>query len=389
MATMTRLKLKLRHRLRFRFRRRLSCKITYRHYLFAVILLLPISFRQPVCAQDKPLSGTINLDRPSDDSVANKSSTTTTFSLGVTRTLSLSKHHAIEKLDLGNFNLFNGNTKEAIAAYRAALAIAPDNWEAHYGLCNCYVSNRNYSKAISECQVMLQLKPNDKTTLFLLGNLLKSQGRITESIATLQRAEKLGAKGSGLHTALGLALAQGDKLDEAMAHLNIALQQDKRGTNADAHLGKAVVLYKQSQKLEALSEIDKAIKASGGRYPQARNFKAEILTNLGRMEEAKTEYLIEINNEDALPSCFQALGNIYLKEGNLEEAAKTFATGLKWYPKDSDIYLGKAVTLEKQGKISPAITAFRSALTLIKDKNKLAIWQKHLSDLEANNSNSH
>lgn len=372
-----------------RFRLRFRYKITYSFYLFAAILLLPISFKQPVSAQDKPLSGTINLGRPSDDSVANKRSSPTTFSLGVTRTLSLSKHHAIEKLDLGNFNLFNGNTKEAIAAYRAALAIAPDNWEAHYGLCNCYVSNRNYSKAIAECLVMLQLKPNDKTTLLLLGNLLKSQGRIAESIATLQRAEKLGAKGSGLHTALGLALAQGDKLDEAMAHLNIALQQDKKGTNADAHLGKAVVLYKQSQKLEALSEIDKTIRARGGRYPQARNFKAEILTSLGRIDEAKSEYLTEINKEDALPSCFQALGNIYLKEGNLEEAAKTFTTGLKWYPKDSDIYLGKAVTLERQGEISMAIPAFRSALVLIKDKNKLAIWQKHLSELEAASSSNH
>jgi tetratricopeptide (TPR) repeat protein len=103
-----------------------------------------------------------------------------------------------------------------------------------------------------------------------------------------RRTEKLGAKGSGLHSALGLALAQGDKLDEAMAHLNIALQQDKKGTNADAHLGKAVVLYKQSQKLEALREIDKTIKAHGGRYPQARNFKREILISLSRIEEAKT-----------------------------------------------------------------------------------------------------
>lgn len=365
------------------------CMFKNRLYLFAALLLLTPTFKHSACAQNTSLSETVNLDRPSDDSIANKRSSPTTFSLGVTRTLSLSKHHAIEKLDLGNFNLFNGNTREAIAAYKAALAIAPDNWEAHYGLCNCYVSTRNYSKAISECQVMLQLKPNDKTTFLLLGNLLKSQGRIAESIATLQKAEKLGAKSSGLHTALGLALAQGDRLDEAMAHLNIALQQDKKGTNADAHLGKAVVLYKQSQKLEALSEIDKAIKARGGSYPQARNFKAEILTSLGRLEEAKTEYLIEINKEDALPSCFQALGNIYLKEGQLEEAAKTFTTGLKWYPKDSDICLGKAVTLEKQGKISAAIPIFRSALALIKDKNKLAIWQKHLLEIEATNSNNH
>lgn len=326
-------------------------------------------------------------DNPSSFSAPRTANDTTensrTFSLGVTRTLGLTKHHAIEKLDLGNFNLFNGNTKQAMAAYKAALAIVPDNWEAHYGLCNCYVSNRNYAQAIAECQVMLQLKPNDKTTLLLLGNLLKSQGRISESIVTLQKAEKLGAHGSSLHTALGLALAQSDKLDEAMAHLNIAIAEEKKGANADAHLGKAVVLYKQSLKQEALGECDKAILGRGGNYPQARNFKAEILVNLGRLEEAKHEYLTEISKEDALPSCFQSLGNIFLKEGNLTEASKTFELGMKWYPRDADINLGRAVTLEKLKKNDEAIKAFQQALSLIKDKSKLAAWQKHLSELQA------
>jgi len=326
---------------------------------------------------------------PSNNLVPRTANDTTensrTFSLGVTRTLGLTKHHAIEKLDLGNFNLFNGNTKQAIAAYKAALAIVPDNWEAHYGLCNCYVSNRNYAQAIAECQVMLQLKPNDKTALLLLGNLLKSQGRISESIITLQKAEKLGVHGSSLHTALGLALAQSDKLDEAMAHLNIAIAEEKKGANADAHLGKAVVLYKQSSKQEALGECDKAILARGGKYPQARNFKAEILVNLGRIDEAKKEYLTEIGKEDALPSCFQSLGNIYLKEGNLSEASKTFDLGMKWYPRDGDISLGRAVTLEKQKRTDEAILAFQQSLSLIKDKAKLVVWQKHLTELQALN----
>lgn len=361
---------------------RLRLRFTDRQCYCLAVLMATFFFQQQACAQDTSLTSLVEPDR----GAIKKESSTATFSLGVTRTLRPSKHHATEKLDLGNFNLFHGNTREAIAAYRAALAIAPDNWEAHYGLCNCYVSNRNYSKAVGECQVMLQLKPNDKTTLFLLGSLLKGQGRIAESIETLKRAEKLGAKGSSLHTALGLALAQANKPDEALAHLNIALEQDKKGTNADAHLGKAVVLYKQSKKLEALGEIDKAISAKGGRYPQARNFKAEILISMGRKEEAKAQYLTEINTEDALPSCFQALGNIYLKEANLEEAAKTFATGLKWYPKDGDIYLGKAVTLEKQGQIRAAVQAYNSALLLIKDKEKRAIWQRHLSELELANS---
>jgi|JI10StandDraft_1071094.scaffolds.fasta_scaffold194372_1 tetratricopeptide (TPR) repeat protein len=306
-----------------------------------------------------------------------------TFSIGVEKKRSLQKHHAIEKLDLGNFNLFNGNTRQAMEAYKAALAIDPDNWEAHYGLCNCYVSKKKYSQAIEECRDMLALRPSDKNTMLLLGNLLKNQGRLAESIQILQHAERLGAKSSNLHTALGLALAQSNRLDEAMQHLTIALAQEKKGINPDAHLGKAVVLYKQGNKEEALPELDKAIKGRGGNFPQARNFKAEILLNLGRVAEAKAEYLIQMQKEDTQVGCFQALGNIYLKEEQLDEALKIFDRGIKWYPRDADLKLGKAVTLEKQGKLVEAMVPLRQSLPLIKEKDKLEVWKKHLADLQA------
>lgn len=305
------------------------------------------------------------------------------FSLGTSKTRNISKFHATEKIDLGNFNLFHGNTIQAIRAYKLALSIDPDRYEAHQGLCNCYMRLGKTAAATSEAIAMHRLKPNDRNTLILLGNLYKNQGKLAEAIQHLEEAERLGAKSDALHTALGLALAQSGSLGEASRHLDIVLAREGKNLNADAHLGKAVVLYKQGKPEMALSDLDKSIQGKGGNNPLARNFKAEILYSLGRIEEAKAEYLTEIQKEDALPKSFQTLGNIYLKEEKTEAALKTFEQGQKWYPRDHDIALGKAVALEKLKRLPEAVEGYKKALTLIKDKNKAASWERHLLDLQA------
>ncbi len=305
-----------------------------------------------------------------------------TFSIGVSKVRNVSKVHAIEKLDLGNFNLFNGNTRQAIEAYKLALRINPDLWEAHYGLCTCYVRKHKIDLAIGECQKVLALKPNHKESALLLANLLKSQGRLAESIKNYELALAMGVKSSALYTGLGLAQAQSGDLAKAEVNLNTAIALSKKHVNPEAHLGKAVVAFKQDHKQDALTELDLAIKEHGGKYTEARNFKAEILVSMGHLDEAKKEYQTEIGKEDPGPACFQALGNIYLKQNNLVEAQKTFLLGSKWYPRDPDILLGLAVTLERQKQLPEAVLAYRCAIKRLREPAKMQQWQKHLEELE-------
>ncbi len=305
-----------------------------------------------------------------------------TFALGVSKVRNVSKVHAIEKLDLGNFNLFNGNTRQAIEAYKLALRINPDLWEAHYGLCTCYVRKHKMDLAMSECQKVLALKPKHKESVLLLANLLKSQGRLAESIKHYELAQSMGVKSSDLYTGLGLAQAQSGDLTGAVANLDTAIALAKKHINPQAHLGKAVVAFKLGDKQEALTELDIAIKEHGGKYTEARNFKAEILVSMGQLDGAKKEYQTEIKKEDPGPACFQALGNIYLKENNLVEAQKTFLLGSKWYPRDPDILLGLAVVLERQGQLPEAVLAYQCAIKRLREPAKMLQWQKHLKELE-------
>jgi tetratricopeptide (TPR) repeat protein len=340
---------------------------------FALILGVSAAQAEPAATQshNKPSVGTSG------------GTTNKTFSIGVEKSRNATQLHAIEKLDLGNFNLYHGNTRQAIDAYKLTLQINPKQWEAHWGLCNCYVRRHKIDLAIQECREVLAIKPKYKDATLLLANLLKSRGQLSQSIQLFEAAKAQGVATVGLYTGLGLAQAQSGKLEEASENLDKAIALSKKGINADANLGKAVVSYKQGNKEQALAQLDKAIKDHGGTFTQARNFKAEVLCDLGRVEEAKKEYLTEIEKEDPGPTCFQALGNIYLKEGNLNEALKIFEQGKKWYPRDPDIALGIGATLEKQKHFDDAVKSYRKAISLLQDKGKLELWKKHLQDLEA------
>ncbi|MBP7861450.1 tetratricopeptide repeat protein [bacterium] len=306
---------------------------------------------------------------------------TKTFNIGVTKNQEVKKANAVRKLDLGNFNLYHGNTNQAIEAYKTAIAFYPDLWEAHYGLANCYVSKRKYNLAIDQYLEVLSIKPNHKESNLVIANLFRAQGRLDDSLKYYQRASSAGLKSSDLFTSWGLAQAQSGHLDEAIKLLEQGEALSQKKKNADIYLGKGVVHYKQGNLEEAIKQLDIAIKKSGGKNPQARNFKAEILYATGKKAEAISEYETEINHEDALPAAFQALGNIYLNDGKIDDALKIFERGRKWYPSNVDILLGRAVCFEKQNKLPEAILAYRKAI--LRSKNKMAMqnWIKHVQEL--------
>lgn len=304
------------------------------------------------------------------------------LSVGVSKTRNLSPFHAVEKLDLGNFNLYHGNTRQAINAYRTAIQINPELWEAHWGLANCYVRRKQADSAIQECLRVLELKPRHKNATMLLASLYKAKGKFDLAILWFEKSRTLGVNSAELYTGLGLTQVQSGLLSEGKVNLKKALELSKKQINARANLGLAVIAYKEGDKEQAMSLLDLSIKQQGGRFTEARSFRANILLSTGKKEEAKKEYHAIIANEDPVPENFQALGNIYLNEQKLDEAFKIFLQGSKWFPEDSDILLGLAVVLERQNRMKESILAYRAAINRLKESDKKAQWKKHLNELE-------
>jgi tetratricopeptide (TPR) repeat protein len=84
-----------------------------------------------------------------------------------------------------------GQNSEAIKAYKQALARAPRNVAAHFGLGDVYLNARMIAEAADIHRVLVTLRPGDIETRAMLGMLLRELGEEDESRTVLLTAHAL------------------------------------------------------------------------------------------------------------------------------------------------------------------------------------------------------
>src|SRR6266487_3945060 len=67
--------------------------------------------------------------------------------------------------------------QRAFVAFQKAIALNPDNFDAHYALGNIYFKRKEFIDAEREFRAAAELNPNDGETLNYLGRSLMLQGR--------------------------------------------------------------------------------------------------------------------------------------------------------------------------------------------------------------------
>jgi len=110
----------------------------------------------------------------------------------------------------GNFLLGQGRAQDAIAEFKAALRIEPNNSEAHDNLGNALAQAPDrLPEAIAEYQAALRISPNDPEVHNNLGSaLMNVPGRAADGIAEFQTAVRLRPWYVEAHVNLGNALLE-------------------------------------------------------------------------------------------------------------------------------------------------------------------------------------
>ena len=84
----------------------------------------------------------------------------------------------------GNRNYKSGNYEQAIADYREALQIRPNNAKAQFNLADVYYAKQSYDTAYNEFQKVLEISPDAKlksNALFNMGNCLLAQDKFYDA----------------------------------------------------------------------------------------------------------------------------------------------------------------------------------------------------------------
>ncbi len=213
----------------------------------------------------------------------------------------------------GNALFAGGRFEEALAAFRRALALKPEDANNRLDLLKTLENLNRLAEAAAEAERFLRDAPNDPELLAVLGRIRLAQGAGADGLQALRRAfaadpgiyprlNEAAAKrvaagdfaaarelldgvlavvpnAAGSHYLLGLAAEGEGRKEEAAGHYRRELETDPRRHEAAVSLAN---LLKQQDRLDEAARYYEAAVAADVRLKMARFHLAEILLRQGR-----------------------------------------------------------------------------------------------------------
>ncbi|HXW26910.1 MAG TPA: tetratricopeptide repeat protein [Xanthobacteraceae bacterium] len=195
--------------------------------------------------------------------------------------------HPLYFSNLGLAFYSQGKYREAIAAYRRAIAIDPNYAEAHCNLGNACKELGELDEAVAAHRRAIAIKPHFAEAHANLGNVLRDVGKLDEAIAAHRRATVIKPNFAQAHYNLGNALHEQGNFAEAISAFRLAI--GLKGDYAEAHYNLGNALREQDKTEEAISAFRRAI-AIKRDYADAYCNLGSALKDQGKLDEAVAAY---------------------------------------------------------------------------------------------------
>ncbi len=253
---------------------------------------------------------------------------------------------------------------EAAASYRQAIALKPDYAQAHYNLGNTLKELRRLDEAEASYNQAITLKPDYAEAHSNLGVTLQGLGRPEEAEASFRQAIALKPDYAEAHYNLGNTLQELGKLDEAEASYTQAITLKPDYAEAHSNLGNTL---KELGKLdEAEASYNQAI-ALKRDYPEAHSNLGNTLQELGRLDEAEASYVQAIALKPDFAEAHYNLGNTLQKLERLDESEASYKQALALKPDFAEAHFNLGNTLKGLGKLDESEASYKQALAFKPD----------------------
>ena len=203
----------------------------------------------------------------------------------INRLMNESEHDASLHNTLGHMFLDMEMPPEAEAAYRAALDIAPDDFEAHWNLGNLMQLVGRPQDAEQFHRDATERHPANGLGHLSLGSLLLTCGRPEDARISLERATEIAPADLDALNHLGIAQAACRDFLAAESAFRRALAVKPDDPTALHHMGRLMQRSGQTAKAESL--LRRAMAMDSGN-PRPGGSLADLLTSDGRLGEAET-----------------------------------------------------------------------------------------------------
>jgi len=242
-----------------------------------------------------------------------------------------------------------GRLDTAIAEWKTALAMSPDEPKALYNLGVALAGAGRYEEALEPLRKALELKPFDARTQSSLGVALARTKHPDEAFEHLQKAIELNPMDAKAQGALGSLLVERGNIQEAIPHFEQALQLDPK--DADTQNNIAVALVRAGRSEAAIPYFEKALEADSN-SPELHVNIGMILSGQGRYDEAIPHLEKALSGGFDSAEANRALGRALAGKGRLDEALPHFEKALAAMPESIELhyYIGRILSARGRGQ---------------------------------------
>jgi Tfp pilus assembly protein PilF len=258
-----------------------------------------------------------------------------------------------------------GRTEEAIKLLRRAQSHHPADFQLNHILGDLLAQQRTgHEEAVGYYRAALALRPQDPNAHLGLARALLRQGKPDEAMRAFRVAIMLEPARADAHASLGVALAAQGKMDEAIVCFQRAIQLDPQFVPAYIHLGTA--LQQKGKIAEAEALLRKAL-ALEPRAAEAHARLGGLMAAVGKMAEANACFRKAIELDPQNPAFHLHLGTVLHRSGKVDEAIACFRKALQLDPRFAPAHVNLGHALLGKGQLDEAIACFRKALELQPD----------------------
>ncbi|MEX0852737.1 MAG: tetratricopeptide repeat protein [Bauldia sp.] len=259
---------------------------------------------------------------------------------------------------LGDVHLKQGNPRQALRAFDAALKLAPSFPEAHSNRGVALQELGRYEEALAAEERALRHRPDYPTAHYNRGNLLRQLGRLEEAVAAYDRALMQKHAFAEARLNRGIALVEANRLVEALGDFRQVLAE--RPGLFGAHIGQARAHLKLGQTRDALAAVAAALTIEPDN-PEAWMLKGRVLVSADEPEEALEAVERALAGRPDLAAAHAMRANVLGKLGRFAEALAAADEAIRLAPKDAGGHAARALALGELGRIDEQLETLRTA----------------------------
>jgi tetratricopeptide (TPR) repeat protein len=227
--------------------------------------------------------------------------------------------------DMGITNRDRGDLRRAAVAYRHALSLRPDFWEAHSNLGVVLHDQGKLDESIAEYRAAKRLKPEEASVRNNLGNTLCDKEDFDSAIAEFTDLYRQSPEWEGGHNCLARAYMSKRDYPSAIRELQAAIASNPTGAAEHRVLGQALLLAGKDQ--EAVEVLRTAVTLNP-ESSLAHHYLGTAFVNTQQLAEAEKEFRVALRleptaqNHYSLAACLMALNQYEEALGELEIASR-------------------------------------------------------------------